>query len=170
MTYTSETLGHFFSETKDELIRFFLRRFNCRDTADDLTQETYLRLITSEHRMPTQNRRAMVFAIAGNLVVDHVRKEYNYARYISNHDDDQLKVIPCNDPGSEHIAIVGEDLKQLHEALQALPEESRTALYLSTIKGLSYAQIGVYLGVTERMVAKRIANTLKHCRQHRNEH
>ena len=169
--YSTETLGHFFSETKEELIRFFYRRLNCRDTADDLMQETYLRLLNSEYRMPTENRRALAFAIAGNLVVDHVRKEHNYARYITSYDNalNQMELIPSKDPTSEHKAIVWEELEQLHEALLELPEESRTALYLSTINGLTYAQIGDYLGVTERMVAKRIANTLKHCRKRRNE-
>ena len=168
---TTEALGHFFLDTREDLNRFFYRRLNSRDTADDLTQETYLRLLSSEQRIPTENRRALVFAIAGNLVVDHVRKQHNYARYITSHDDAlvQLELIPCNDPGSEHKAIVWEDLERLHEVLQEVPDDSRTALYLSAINGLTYAQIGDFLGVSERMVAKRIANTLKYCRNRCNE-
>lgn len=170
-TSTTETLGHFFLETKGELIRFFHRRLKCYETADDLAQETYLRLISCEQSEQTQNRRALAFHIAGNLVIDHVRKENNHALYFSSQDEslDPLEHIPCSDPGSEHRAMVWQDLERVHATLQELPEDSRTALYLSAINGLTYAQIGEYLGVSERMVAKRIANTLKYCRSRRDE-
>jgi len=169
MTSTTDALGYFFLETREDLIRFFYRRLNCLDTADDLTQETYLRLLSSEQRIPTQNRRALAFSIAGNLVVDYIRKDRSHARYEVCYDEafDQLELVPCRDPGSEHNSIVGEELDRVHEILRELPEESRTAVYLSVINGLTYAQIGEYLGVSERMVAKRIANTLKFCRVRR---
>lgn len=171
MISTIETFGHFFLETREDLIRFFQRRLNCPATAADLAQETYLRVHACEQRAPTQNRRALAFSIAGNLVVDHVRKERvraNYAPSQSN-DVDFLELVPSNDPGSEHRAMVWQDLEQVQSALEELPEDCRAALYLSAVEGLTYAQIGERLGVSERMVDKRIARTLKHCRSRRDE-
>lgn len=171
MISTIETFGHFFLETRDDLTRFFLRRLHCPATAADLAQETYLRLHVSEQLTPTQNRRALAFSIAGNLVVDHVRKERVRVHYAPSHSDDVdfLELVPCNDPDSEHRNMIWQDLELVQAALEELPEDCRAALYLSAVEGLTYAQIGERLGVSERMIGKRIAKTLKHCRARRDE-
>jgi len=172
MSSTVETFGHFFQETQDDLIRFFLRRLHCRDTAADLAQETYLRLHVCEQQAPTQNRRALAFSIARNLAVDHIRKERLRSRYVTDQLETaaELDSLSCSKQDSERKAIVWQELEHIQIALAELPEESRTALYLSAVEGLTYAQIGKCLGVSERMVAKRIAKTLKHCHARRNEH
>lgn len=163
MTASAPSIAHFFSETRDELIRFFYRRLKCPDTADDLAQETFLRLLSCEQRAPTQNRRALAFFIAGNLVVDHVRKESVRTRHAPA-TFDEWDTVPCEKPDTERRAIAWQELERVSAALNELPEESRGAFYLSAIEGLTYAQIGECLGVSERAVAKRIANTLKYCR------
>ena len=170
-TSTTGTLDYFFLETKEDLIHFFLRRLNCFATADDLAQETYLRLHLCEQRAPTQNRRALAFYIAGNLVVDHVRKEHVRAQYApcQSEEIDFLELIPSSDPDPQHRMMMWQDMELMQAALEELPEDSRTALYLSAVEGLTYAQIGERLSVSERMVAKRIAKTLKHCRTRRDE-
>jgi len=166
MTASADTIGHFFLETRDELIGFFYRRLKCPDTAKDLAQETYLRLLFCEQRAPAQNRRALAFFIAGNLAVDHVRKEAVRTRYAPATADafDAVEAIPCRTPDAEYQAMAWQDLERVSAALDELPEDHRSAFYLSAIEGLTYAQIGECLGVSERVVAKRVANTLKHCR------
>ncbi len=171
MTSSAETFSHFFVETRDELMAFFYRRLQCLDTAKDLTQETFLRLLCCEQRAFTQNRRALAFFIAGNLTVDHFCKKSVRDRYASWPDEalDALESIPCNAPGPEQRAMIWQDLERLGAALDELSEESRRAFYLSAIEGLTYAQIGECLGVSERVVGKRIANTLKRCRARRDQ-
>lgn len=171
MNAVSDTLDHFFRENRDDLIGFFLRRLHCPDTAKDLAQETFLRVLFSEQRAPTQDRRALAFFIAGNLVVDHIRKESVRARYAPAQDmsTEMLEAVASNGPDSERQLIVWQDLDATNAALNELPEEYRTAFYLSAIEGLTYAQIGECLGVSERAIAKRIAKTLKHCRARREQ-
>jgi RNA polymerase sigma-70 factor (ECF subfamily) len=105
-------------------------------------------------------------------VVDHVRKERVRANYAPNQTEevDFLELVPCNGPDSEQRTRIWQDLDRVQAALEELPEDCRAALYLSAVEGLTYAQIGERLGVSERMVGKRIAQTLKHCRARRNEH
>jgi RNA polymerase sigma-70 factor (ECF subfamily) len=169
MNAVSDTLDHFFRDNRDDLVGFFLRRLHCPDTAKDLAQETFLRILFSEQRTPTQDRRALAFFIAGNLVVDHIRKESVRARYTSAQEvpTELLEAIASNDPDSEQQLMVWQDLDAVNAALNELPEDCRTAFYLSAIEGLTYAQIGECLGVSERVIAKRIAKTLKHCRASR---
>jgi len=169
MNAVPDTIDHFFRENRDDLIGFFLRRLNCPDTAKDLAQETFLRILFSEQRAPTQDRRALAFFIAGNLVVDHIRKESVRARYTPAQEvsAELLEAVASNDPDAEQRLMIWQDLDAVNAALNELPEECRAAFYLSAVEGLTYAQIGECLGVSERAIAKRIAKTLKHCRASR---
>ena len=48
-------------------------------------------------------------------------------------------------------------------ALASLPAKVREALLLNRLDGLTYAQIAVKLGVSERMVKKYMAQAMLHC-------
>ncbi|NJA06084.1 RNA polymerase sigma factor [Methylococcaceae bacterium WWC4] len=159
-------LSQFFQECRDDLVRFFVRKLQCPDTAHDLAQETFIRLHFCEQRAPSQDRRALAFFIAGNLVIDHIRKENVRARYSPNDDSDTeaIEALPCPGPDSVRHLIAAQELAAVQSALAELPDDHRTAFYLSAIDGLTYAEIGERLGVSDRIIAKRIAQTLKHCR------
>ncbi|MFA5985273.1 MAG: RNA polymerase sigma factor [Methylococcaceae bacterium] len=163
MTTATQTLSHFFLDIREELIRFFCRRISCLDTAEDLAQDTYLRLLNYDQFEAAENRRSLAFAVASNIAIDHVRKQKVRARYIADQHELQndLEFMPHQNTSFEHKEIIEEELAHIHQALLALPEDNRSVIYLSTIKGLTYAQIGKCLGITERMVAKRVASTLK---------
>ena len=162
-------LARFFLETRDELHDFFMRRLHCPETAADLAQETYIRLHTSGERAIVENPRALAFHIAGNLAIDHVRKSKTRARFESPlpEEAEGLEWVPCQRPGPEQTLMGRQALERVAAALDELPGNQRDALYLSTTEGLSYAQIGERLGVSERTVAKYVANALKHCRDRR---
>lgn len=155
-----------FSDSRDEIFAFLMRRLRCPETAADLAQETYLRLHQSERRSPADNPRALAFRIAANLVVDYLRKQTAKSRYESAHDDEALasETVPGPDLAPEQAVSLGQTMDRLKAALSELPVDSRTALLLNSADGLTYVQIAERLGVSERMVAKRIAQALKHCR------
>jgi RNA polymerase sigma-19 factor, ECF subfamily len=165
-----QSFSHFFMETKEELLRFLLFRLHCPDTAADLAQETYLRLLSNEQKSPSQSRRALAFSIAGNLVVDHIRKERVRSRFaLPPAENDSVLESALNPlPNAENQAITWQDLEQVQCSLNELDEEYRKALFLSTVEGLTYIEIGERMGVSDRIIAKRIAKALKHCQAKRN--
>lgn len=166
MSSSSLGTGSVFSATRDEIFSFFMRRLRCPETAADLAQETYLRLHQSERRNPADNPRALAFRIAANLVVDYLRKQTVKSRYESAHDDEALaaETVPSPNLVPEQAVSLGQTMDRLKAALSELPVDSRTALLWSSTDGLTYGQIAERLGVSERMVAKRVAQALKHCR------
>jgi len=163
MTATSQTFSHFFTDTREELIRFLCRRISCLDTAEDLAQETYLRLLNYEQFNVSENPRSLAFAVASNLAIDHIRKQKVRSRYLAEQNEiiKEAEYVTSRNTNIQNQKIIDEELERVHKALLKLPEDSRSVVYLSTIKGLTYAQIAKCLGITERMVAKRMANTLK---------
>lgn len=63
----------------------------------------------------------------------------------------------------EERAIALETLDRIDEMLERLNPKARSAFLLSQLDGLSYAQIGAQLGVSERMVKKYMAQAMLQC-------
>ena len=63
----------FYSEHGEELQRYLTRRLNCAQTAADLTQDVFVRLMRSEAADAVENPRAYLYRIASNLLADHFR-------------------------------------------------------------------------------------------------
>ena len=70
---TTEELELAFRAHATELRSFLHRQLRNPETAADLAQETYLRLLRQPPRKPVLNLRGFIFKIARNLVIDHAR-------------------------------------------------------------------------------------------------
>lgn len=66
-------------------------------------------------------------------------------------------------PSLEEHALILETLLEIDAALDKLPNRVRSAFLMAQIEGLSYAEIGSRLGVSERMVKKYMARAMLHC-------
>lgn len=62
-----------FLHHQSELRQHLLRRVGCSDTADDLLQDTFLRIAQLESGCEIVNPRAFLYRVAGNLALDHLR-------------------------------------------------------------------------------------------------
>jgi len=116
-------------------------------TADDLTQEVFLRLYAQLHRgRPVENVRLWVFRVAHNLAIDYLRQ----VRHL-DHDvpegwelrEDRL------DPGAnaEQRLLEQEQRQRLRRAMIRLSPQERYCLELRA-EGLSYREIAEVLGVS----------------------
>lgn len=134
--------------------------------AEDALQETWLRLAGMKSEPEAvRDRQAFILRIAGNIAIDLARRERRHnSRCIS--DETMLKSIADSYPSPEAFAIDRDQLRFLALALAELPAKTRTALLLSRCDGLSHREIGERLGVSESMVAKYLAQALRHCRDH----
>lgn len=147
----------------DELSRHLWRRTGSRERAEDVLQDTYLRLRDSEARQEgsaqIQDRRAFIYRVAGNLAIDAVRREQR-----SHTDGEPEAALPDPGPGPEQQASANDRMRRLDAALRELPPNCRLALLMFRVDGLSHAQIARKLGVSESMVAKYLGQALRHCR------
>jgi len=150
-----------FRENYQDLLRYLTRRTGSADRASDVAQDTYLRLAAlSSTNLDVQNPRAYVYRIAGNLATDAARRDGRLATHLAVVAADEADA----SPSPEMRAVARERLRLLEAALDELPLNARTALLLSRVDGLTFAEIAIHLGVSESMIAKYIARALKHCR------
>lgn len=145
-----------------ELKRHLRRRTGDSSRAEEVMQETYLRLLETDSRQQQEqirDQRAFIFRVAGNLAIDVARREQ---RAGGSGEPDPQQADPVANP--ERNAIAQDRLRQLDSALRELPPNARLALLLFRVDGLSHALIARRLGVSESMVAKYLAQALRHCR------
>ena len=109
--------------------------------AEDLVQETYFRAFRAFHRFqPDTNCKAWLMKILTNLNVDRFSRSANRLENVRFEDLQPFLGKDC-DPRPQPDCF-GEDLDdEVSEAVEEVPELFRTPLMLSSVKGLSYAQI-----------------------------
>ena len=53
--------------------------------------------------------------------------------------------------------------------MDELPEKCRQSFYLNRVEGLTHAEVGRRLNISESMVAKYLARAMRHCRERLDE-
>ena len=82
----------------DAIFGYCLRRLGQPDLAADATSQTFMRAMTAIGRFRTGSFRAWLFAIAHNIVIDHVRRQRPHQ------DLDAAWAIPDHQPSPERLA------------------------------------------------------------------
>ena len=149
--FEAEALVHL-----DALYSFALKLARSRDDAEDLVSDTLLRAFErwEQYRLGT-NIRAWLFTILYHVFVS--RKRRADAREVRTADDDgrePREAVGEADPeGRFYDSFLDEEITR---AIDALPDEYRTAVVLSDVQGLRYAEIAQVLRVPEGTVKSRL--------------
>lgn len=158
--FEAEALPHL-----DAVYRFALRLTGSPDEAEDLVQDTFLRAFKSWAQY-TQGTAAKswLFTICRNVFLRRLERG-------QRHDELVLEKVgrPGPGPGPVNpvwVSVLGVDPEgdffesivddQIIEAIQALPEEYRTAVVLSDLEGLPYAEIAELMEVPVGTVKSRL--------------
>jgi len=158
----------------DDLQAIYLRQWNVLrshlrkrtgsvEIAEDALQETWFRLNGLSNPPAIRDKRSFLLRIAVNIAIDIVRRERRHHGRCTT-DEAILAAIEDFAPSPETIAIDRDHLRALVSALMDLPGKARAALLMSRCDGLSHREIARRLNVSESMVAKYLAQSLRHCR------
>ncbi|SIQ44696.1 RNA polymerase sigma-70 factor, ECF subfamily [Aquipseudomonas alcaligenes] len=155
-----QTLQQLYRDHHGWLISWLRRRMDCSQGAADLAQDTFLRLLSKERDLaPLREPRAYLSTIAHGLLVNHWRRlaiERAYLESLAQQPEEYA-------PSPEQRELIMASLLQIDALLRRLPGKVRDAFLLAQLDGLTYAQIAVKLGVSERMVKKYMAQAMLHC-------
>jgi RNA polymerase sigma-70 factor, ECF subfamily len=128
------------SQLSDDLRRFIRRRVADEHVADDLLQETFLRIHRNVDKLEESDRlAAWVYRIARNVIHDHYRAKNGN---VSLADNDVAEV---NDGKDQLKASAG---VWLDELIGQLPPTYQEAVRLSEIEGLPQHEVADQLGLS----------------------
>lgn len=167
-----------------EVLNFVTRSVGCRDKAQNVVQEAYVRILAaSKHKAPKTDSsddpkraltglatnsasdtpsRALFFATAKNIVIDQYR--YQQRHQFSEFETETLFASPADEP--EQIISDKQQLDLLYACIDNLPLQSKQAFVLYKFKGLSYADIAIAMGISQSSVEKHLIAAMLACRKH----
>ncbi|MFV1849301.1 MAG: RNA polymerase sigma factor [Thalassospira sp.] len=157
---TKADTQHLFRLYGEEVRRFLARKLSCADTAEDLTQETFARLLRIDSDAVIEDGRAFIYKTATNLAIDHIRSQRR--RRTDPTDHDTMAMIADDRPNAETQTGDRRRLALLQQAISELPPRTREIFVLCRIDGLSYSDIAQKLSVSESTVQKHLATALAH--------
>lgn len=138
------------------LFSFLARLSNSRDVAEDLLEETWLRLVKHAHRLrPDTQLGAWLFTVGRHLHVSYCR-----SRLIeSSHTAALIGLWPFNPgvPTPLEAAEASEVQRQITAALASLPVIYREALLLTAVEGFRPVDAADICGVTAEAMRQRLS-------------
>jgi RNA polymerase sigma factor (sigma-70 family) len=125
---------------------------NAQD-AEDLTQETFIRVFRSLANFAPGTFEGWLHRITTNLFLDMVRRRQRIRFDALPEDTERL---PGTSPSPEQVYTDTHLDPQIQAALDALSPEFRVAVVLCDIEGLTYEEIAATLGIKLGTVRSRI--------------
>jgi RNA polymerase sigma-70 factor (ECF subfamily) len=137
----------------DRVYRLAFRLTGDAHDAEDLTQETFIRVFRSLAGYKPGTFEGWLHRITTNLFLDMVRRRARLRMEGLPEDTDRL---PGGGPNPEQVWSDAHLDPELQAALDALAPEFRAAVVLCDVEGLSYEEIAATLGVKLGTVRSRI--------------
>ncbi|MCE9567734.1 MAG: RNA polymerase sigma factor [Planctomycetes bacterium] len=142
--------AHLVERYWDRLYRWLYHITRDRHTAEDLTQETFLKALAAlKSFRPGSNFRAWVFRIGHNNFVNQKRADRRTKHQLP---DDAAAA----DIGIEAAVENRETLEVVAKAVAELPEDFRAALTLRVEEELSFREVAKILNTTEETARWRV--------------
>lgn len=145
----------------DSLIKFLRRRLSIADDADDIAQETYIRMMKYEGSKEIKSPSAMLFRIAVNVANDHGRAAQ--ARCASDHLELEDMQLVSEQPSAERDLLARQNLDLLFDVIERLPPKCKQVFLLSRVRGMTYPEIARHCGISVKMVEKQISRAMAAC-------
>ena len=144
----------------DALLNFLNRRIQCPQNAQDLTQETFLRLLKQDNISHQENLSGYLFKIAERISIDFIRQQKRQDLFLTI--DDELA---SNNASIEQLTIFRQECELLLKAISGMSKRTRTIFLLRKVDELSYSEIAKKLGISEKTVQRSLVDAMLYCHQ-----
>ena len=144
------------------VFHFLCRMVGNEDDANDLAQETFVRVFRARASFRTGEKfSTWLFTIAANLARNHFRwrsRHPNVSLEAETGETEQTlgSTLPANDPAPSEQALAAERAEAVRAAVGKLPEDLREAIVLCEWEELSVAEAAAILETTPKAVESRL--------------
>ncbi|KHK65258.1 RNA polymerase sigma factor [Pseudomonas frederiksbergensis] len=155
----SDLVGALYRDHRGWLLAWLRRNVACAQRAEDLSQDTFVRLLGREELKAPREPRAFLVAIAKGLLFDYFRRAALEQAYLT-----ELMLVPADEqPSVEAQQLILEDLKNIDRLLGKLSSKARAAFLYNRLDGLGHAEIAERLGVSVPRVRQYLAQGMRQC-------
>ena len=154
-------ITNYYIAHRDELLAYAVSRLGDCCLAEDIVQNVFLRLLTSDKVISEVTLPALVFAMTRNQVYDYFRHHTAVEQY-----EHYIKGVWSELTTDESILSAREVMEQLERGLARLPENCREIYRLHIYDGMKVGEISRELGEGYKSVEHRLGAARKAIRQY----
>jgi len=137
------------------VVHFLYRMVQNQAVSEELAQEVFLRVYRSRSTYePTAKFTTWLFRIATHVALNSIRdgkKEKGHESLDVEIEGMERQVADCQ-PTVEQEMVQNVKLREVRQAIEALPAKQRAAVLMHKYEGLDYAQIAAVLSCSESAV------------------
>ena len=161
MIWEKNGLIELFQANESRLIQVAQRIVGCRCLAEDIVQDTMVKLCEKGIDEDVQSPAAYLFRMVRNLSIDCARRRMK-ERGLSDVEEGVEFSAPCPCPETQMAHC--QALRLVMAALQELPERTRHAFEMHRINGVSQRDIATQMHVSPTLVNFMVRDAHNHCR------
>ena len=156
-----EKVSQLFELLRDPVFLYLMAVLGNPSEAEDITQETFLRLYRTLHRgQVINNVRFWLFRVAHNLAFDQREKDRRYADVDTRTWEDLRQLLTEPGLNPEQRVLQMEKFERLHAAMAKLSPQELQCLHLRA-EGFRYREIGEILGIGTKTAAEFLRRGIK---------
>ncbi len=153
-----ELLDHLIEQYQHRLLRYLVSLAGNRDLAEDLFQETWIRVLERGHQYDGKHEFCTwLYAVARNLAIDYLRKKHPVSLDGLMAEEEHAPFEPSDPrPLAWEVMQQQEQTERLSAVLVSIPAECREALVLRFQEGLLLEEIAKITGAPLGTVKSRL--------------
>ena len=158
---------------KLKIYNFIYSKVYDRDTAEDIFQETFIKVIkTLKRGVYNEEGKFLpwVMRIAHNLVIDFFRKNNRIPTFDNNDEYDIFQLISDGNPTAERSMIDEQVVEDLQKLIVELPDDQKDVLTMRLYKDMSFKEIAESTGVSINTALGRMRYAIINLRKMIDEH
>jgi RNA polymerase sigma-70 factor, ECF subfamily len=138
------------------LFNFLARLSRRRDVAEDLLEETWLRLVARAHTLNSDTRLGpWLFTVARNLYISYCRSRFLEDSHATRGID--TRSVESTAPSPFDATVATETAQRIEDAMESLPLIYREVLLLVGVEGFSPAEAAEVCGITAEAMRQRLS-------------
>jgi RNA polymerase sigma-70 factor (ECF subfamily) len=162
------SLEALFNKYSKTIFNFSLTFVKSRDEAEDISQETFLKVWKNIHKFELgRDFKVWLLSIAKNTALDYLRKRKPlvFSQFENEQGENVLLETTADDePSAVEAMIAKEGRDKINEAVEQLGIEERLVIYLHDTEELTFNEIAATLDESENTLKSRYRRSLRKLR------
>ncbi len=163
-----EALSQLITRHQSKLFGFIYSKINDRDVADDIFQDTFIKVI---HTLKNKNYNEegkflpWVMRIAHNLIIDYFRKNNRMPMQRETEEYSVFNYMIDNSLNMESFMIASQIEVDIQKLIETLPDDQREVVSLRIYQDMSFKEIAEITGVSINTALGRMRYALLNLRK-----
>lgn len=153
-------INDYYIAHRDELLAFVSSRLGGCSMAEDIVQDVFLRLLTTDKMISSTTLPALVYTMTRHQITDYYRRHSTYEQY-----EHYIKGTCSDEISMESVFSVHDIMNQLERGIARLPQNCRHIYRLHVYHGMKVSEISQELGEAYKSVEHRLGLARKTIRE-----